>query len=132
MLNKIILMGRLTRDPELRHTLQDVPVCTITLAVERDRAPHGEQREVDFIDVVAWRSTAEFVDKYFHKGQLVACEGRLQGRRWKDKFEQNRVTLEVIADSVYFAERANDAPRSDTVPQAPGFQQLDDDDDTPF
>ena len=112
MLNRVVLMGRLTRDPELRYTPQNVPVCTITLAVERSYTPQGAQRETDFIDVVAWRQTAEFVSKYFRKGLLVAVEGRLQSRKWKDKFEQNRVSFEVVADNVYFAERANDAQRS--------------------
>ena len=84
------------------------------MACERDYAAPGAQREADFIDVVAWRSTAEFVAKWFHRGQLVAAEGRLQGRKWKDKFEQNRVSFEVIADSVYFAERAGDSPRTET------------------
>ena len=111
MLNRVVLMGRLTRDPELRYTPQNVPVCTITLAVERAFVRQGEQRETDFIDVVAWRQTAEFVSKYFRKGLLVAVEGRLQSRKWKDKFEQNRVSFEVVADNVYFAERANDAQR---------------------
>lgn len=155
MLNKVVLMGRLTRDPELRYTPQNVPVCTITLAVDRDFTRAGEQRETDFIDVVAWRSTAEFVAKWFRKGLLVACEGRLQSRKWKDKFEQNRVSFEVIADSVYFAERAGDANRSGdmmsqppryqapqaaapsrsqdySMPPASDFAELDDDDDVPF
>lgn len=110
MLNKIILMGRLTREPELRYTPQNVPVCTITLAVDRDFTRAGEQRETDFIDVVAWRNTAEFVSKWFRKGLLVAVDGRLQGRKWKDKHEQNRVTLEIVADSVYFAERTDSQP----------------------
>ena len=112
MLNRVVLMGRLTRDPELRYTPQNVPVCTITLAVERAFVSQGEQRETDFIDVVAWRQTAEFVSKYFRKGLLVAVEGRLQSRKWKDKFEQNRISFEVVADNVYFAERANDSQRS--------------------
>lgn len=112
MLNRVVLMGRLTRDPELRYTPQNVPVCTITLAVERAFVRQGEQRETDFIDVVAWRQTAEFVSKYFRKGLLVAVEGRLQSRKWKDKFEQNRISFEVVADNVYFAERANDSQRS--------------------
>ena len=111
MLNRVVLMGRLTRDPELRSTPQNVPVCTITLAVERAFVRQGEQRETDFIDVVAWRQTAEFVSKYFHKGLLVAVEGKLQSRKWKDKFDQNRVSFEVVADNVYFAERANSAQR---------------------
>lgn len=109
MLNRVILMGRLNADPELKYTPQNVAVCTITLAVERDYARQGEQRETDFIDVVAWRNTAEFVSKYFRKGLLVAVEGRLQSRKWKDKYEQNRVSFEVIADNVYFAERAEPA-----------------------
>ncbi len=104
MLNRIVLMGRLTRDPELKTTPQGVSVCTVTLAVERAFVRQGEQRETDFIDVVAWRQTAEFVSKYFRKGLLVAVEGRLQSRKWKDKFEQNRVSFEVVADNVYFAE----------------------------
>lgn len=112
MLNRVVLMGRLTRDPELRYTPQNVPVCTITLAVERAFVRQGEQRETDFIDVVAWRQTAEFVSKYFRKGLLVAVEGRLQSRKWKDKFEQNRISFEVVADNVYFAERAGDSQRS--------------------
>ena len=123
MLNRVVLMGRLTRDPELRYTPQNVPVCTITLAVERAFVRQGEQRETDFIDVVAWRQTAEFVSKYFRKGLLVAVEGRLQSRKWKDKYEQNRVSFEVVADNVYFAERANDSPRSgDSGPSSYGGQ----------
>lgn len=122
MLNRVVLMGRLTRDPELRYTPQNVPVCTITLAVERAFVRQGEQRETDFIDVVAWRQTAEFVSKYFRKGLLVAVEGRLQSRKWKDKYEQNRVSFEVVADNVYFAERANDAQRSGDSGQPYGGQ----------
>ena len=120
MLNRVVLMGRLTRDPELRYTPQNVPVCTITLAVERAFVRQGEQRETDFIDVVAWRQTAEFVSKYFRKGLLVAVEGRLQSRKWKDKYEQNRVSFEVVADNVYFAERANDSLRAGDSGQSYG------------
>lgn len=123
MLNKIVLMGRLTRDPELRYTPQNVPVCTITLAVDRDFVRPGEQRETDFIDVVAWRNTAEFVSKWFKKGLLVACEGRLQSRKWKDKFEQNRVTFEVVADNVYFAERSGEAGSRSETGAAPSYYQ---------
>lgn len=140
MLNRIILMGRLTHDPELKYTPQNVAVCTVTLAVERAFARQGEQRETDFIDVVCWRNTAEFVSKYFRKGLLVAVEGRLQSRKWKDKFEQNRVSFEVVADNVYFAERAekpesgydrvmNEADRYG-VPTIPDYGEYDD--DTPF
>ena len=104
MLNRVIVMGRMVRDPELRYTPTNTPVCSFTLAVERSYAPQGQERETDFIDIVAWRHTAEFVSKYFRKGQLVAAEGKLQGRKWKDKFEQNRVSFEIIADEVFFAE----------------------------
>lgn len=122
MLNRVIIMGRLTHAPELKYTPSNVAVCTITLAVERSYAPQGQQREADFIDVVCWRHTAEFVTHYFRKGQLVAVEGRLQARKWKDKFDQNRVSHEVVADSVFFAERAQ---QSAPQPQAQsGFDQI--------
>lgn len=131
MLNKAIIMGRMVRDPELRYTPTNTPVCSFTLAVERSYAPQGQERETDFIDIVAWRHTAEFVSKYFRKGQLVAVEGKLQGRKWKDKFEQNRVSFEIIADEVFFAES-----RRDSVEQAReevwSQVQPDDDDDVPF
>lgn len=106
MLNKICLMGRLTREPELKHTQGGVAVCTITLAVERDFVGQDGRREADFIDVVCWRGTAELVARWFRKGLLVAAEGRLQSRKWADQYGQNRTNWEVVADSVYFAERA--------------------------
>lgn len=130
MLNKAIVMGRMVRDPELRYTPTNTPVCSFTLAVERSYAPQGQERETDFIDVVAWRHTAEFVSKYFRKGQLVAAEGKLQGRKWKDKFEQNRVSFEIIADEVFFAES-----RRESVEQAREevwSQVQPTDDDVPF
>ena len=131
MLNKAIVMGRMVRDPELRYTPTNTPVCSFTLAVERSYAPQGQERETDFIDIVAWRHTAEFVSKYFRKGQLVAAEGKLQGRKWKDKFEQNRVSFEIIADEVFFAESRREVveqAREDVWSQV----QPDDDDDVPF
>lgn len=102
MLNRITLMGRLTRDPELRYTQSEIPVARFSLAVERNYANDGK-RETDFFDVVAWRGTGEFVSKYFTKGQLVCVEGRLQRRLWKDKDGNNRYAFEVIAESAYFA-----------------------------
>ena len=102
MLNKIILMGRLTKDPELRHTKNETPVAGFSLAVERNYAKDGE-KEVDFIDIVTWQSRAEFVSKYFTKGQLVCVEGRLQRRSWTDNDNKTRYTFEVIAESVHFA-----------------------------
>lgn len=108
MLNIAILMGRLTADPELRHTPNNIPVTTFTLAVERSYAKSGEQRQADFIDIVAWRHTAEFVSRYFRKGQLVAVEGSIQTRTYTDKEGKKRKAFEIIADQVYFAEGKKD------------------------
>ena len=98
MLNKIVLMGRLTRDPELRKTQSDTPVCSFSLAVDRDYKRDGE-KETDFIDVVAWRSTAEFVSRYFAKGRMAVVEGRLQIRDWTDKEGGKRRSAEDGAPS---------------------------------
>ncbi|MDR0293390.1 MAG: single-stranded DNA-binding protein [Oscillospiraceae bacterium] len=111
MLNKIILMGRLTREPELRTTQSGISVTSFTLAVDRD-FQRGEERQTDFIDIVAWRGTADFVHKYFRKGQLVAVAGRLQSRKWEDKEGNKRVSFEVVADEVHFAERKQDSPQA--------------------
>jgi single-strand DNA-binding protein len=108
MLNKTILMGRLVREPELRTTQGGVSVSTFTLAVERD-FQRGDERQTDFIDIVAWRGTADFVHKYFRKGQLVAVTGRLQSRKWEDKDGNKRVSFEVVAEEVHFAERKQDS-----------------------
>ena len=118
-MNKVILMGRLTHAPELKYTQSGTPVCTISLAVERSYAGPDGKREADFIDVVCWRHTAEFVSRYFRKGLLVAVEGRLSMRRWTDKQGNSRVAHEVVADSVYFAERAQQGAQ----PQS-GFDQI--------
>lgn len=105
MLNKVILMGRLTRDPELRHTQSDIPVASFTLAVDRGFSRRDDsQQNVDFINIVAWRGTAEFVSKWFTKGQLVAVSGRLQVRSYKDRDGNNRTACEVVADECFFAE----------------------------
>ena len=98
MLNKIILMGRLTRDPELRRTGSGTAVTSFALAVDRDFKGQGGEKETDFIDVVAWRNTAEFVSKYFTKGRMAVVEGRLQIRDWKDKEGNNRRSAEVVAE----------------------------------
>ena len=103
MLNRIILMGRLTKDPELRQTKNDTPVAGFSLAVERNYIKKGETREVDFFDIVAWKGQAEFVSKYFTKGQLVCVEGRLQRRSWTDNDNKTRYAYEVIAESIHFA-----------------------------
>ena len=101
MLNKAILMGRLTADPELRHTQSNIPVTSFTLAVDRS---FGKEKQTDFLDIVAWRNTAEFVSKWFSKGMLVAVSGRMQTRTWEDKQGNKRKTTEVVADEVFFAE----------------------------
>ena len=105
MLNHIVLMGRLTRDPELRYTQSQIPVASFTLAVDRDFGGRdGAERQTDFIDIVAWRSTAEFVSKYFTKGSMAAVSGRLQIRDWTDRDGNKRRSAEVVADNVYFGE----------------------------
>ena len=109
MLNRIILMGRLTRDPELRHTQSGTAVASFTLAVDRDfRSREGGERATDFIDIVAWRSTAEFVSKYLAKGRMAVVEGRLQMRDWTDRDGNKRRSAEVVADNVYFGDSKRD------------------------
>ena len=105
MLNHIVLMGRLTRDPELRYTGSNVPVASFTVAVDRDygRGENGE-KQTDFINVSAWRQTGEFVSKYFTKGSMIAVSGRLQIREYTDRDGNRRTAAEVVADNVYFGE----------------------------
>ena len=109
MLNKIFIMGRLTRDPELRRTQNGTAVTSFTLAVDRDFKSQSGEKETDFIDVVAWRTTAEFVAKYFSKGRMAVVEGRLQLRDWTDKDGNKRRSAEVVADNVYFGDSKRDA-----------------------
>ena len=105
MLNHIVIMGRLTRDPELRRTGSGIAVASFTIAVDRDFSPKdGGEKETDFIDCVAWRQTGEFVSKYFTKGRMIVVSGRLQIRSWTDKEGNKRRTAEVVADNVYFGE----------------------------
>ena len=110
MLNHIVLMGRLTRDPELRRTGSGVPVATFSIAVDRDfgNRETGE-KETDFIDIVAWRQTGEFVSKYFTKGRMAVVSGRLQIRAWTDKDGNKRRSAEVVADNVYFGDSKRDS-----------------------
>lgn len=103
MLNKAILMGRLTRDPELRYTQSNTPVVSFTIAVDRNYG-RGQERQTDFIDIVAWRRTAEFVSQWFTKGMLIVVVGSIQSRRWQDKDGNNRTSIEVVADEVQFGE----------------------------
>ena len=140
MLNKIILMGRLTRDPELRHTQTGTAVASFSLAVDRDFKDKATgDRTTDFIDVVAWRQTGEFVSRYFTKGRMAVVEGRLQIRDWTDKDGGKRRSAEVIADGIYFAGAKATQPSEGnadegTLPPPPAgeLQDLEDDGELPF
>lgn len=143
MLNKIILMGRLTRDPELRRTGSGTAVASLTLAVDRDMKSKDGEKATDFIDIVAWRNTAEFVSKYFSKGRMAVVEGRLQIRDWKDKEGNNRRSAEVVAENVYFGDSAKKDGASNgnsfnaspvgAYPSGGDFQELGDEDgELPF
>jgi len=151
MLNRIDIMGRLVRDPELRHTQSQTPVASFTLAVDRDFGSRdGGERQTDFIDCVAWRQTAEFVSKYFTKGSMAVVSGRLQIRDWTDRDGGKRRSAEVVVDNIYFGESrrsrddsgstaytSNSYSYSDSGKSSSssygGFQELDGDDgDLPF
>ena len=122
MLNKIILMGRLTRDPELRRTGSGTAVTSFSLAVDRDFKSQSGEKETDFIDIVAWRNTAEFVSKYFTKGRMAVVEGRLQIRDWTDKDGGKRRSAEVVADNVYFGDSKRDGGDSSGYSAAPAYK----------
>lgn len=137
MLNHIVAMGRLTRDPELRRTGSGVAVTSFTIAVDRDFVDkQSGEKETDFLDCVAWRSTGEFVEKYFKKGSMAVVSGRLQIRPWTDKDGNKRRSAEIVVDNCYFGESKNSAQASQPsytgFAKAPApandFQQLDDDD----
>lgn len=115
MLNHIIIMGRLTRDPELRRTGSGIAVTSFTLAVDRDFKSNGSEKETDFIECVAWRNTGEYVGKYFTRGRMAVVSGRLQIRSWTDKDGNKRRTAEVIADNVYFGDSRSDSASSKTT-----------------
>ncbi len=153
MLNHITIMGRLTRDPELRYTQSQTPVASFTLAVERDFGSRdGGEKQTDFIDCVAWRQTAEFVSKYFTKGSMAVVSGRLQIRDWTDRDGGKRRSAEVVVDNMYFGEsRRRDGDSGDSrsssyssygnsgsagkssAPAASAFSELDDGDgELPF
>lgn len=152
MLNRVILMGRLTADPELKQTPNGISVVSFSLAVDRNFAGKGAERQTDFINCVAWRQTAEFISRYFAKGRMMAVEGSLQVRNYVDKNENKRQAVEVVVDQAYFADSKNAAPSSSPAPSyqsaAPAyapvapiafnagsvedFQEIDDEDDLPF
>nr|DAF38578.1 MAG TPA: Single strand binding protein [Caudoviricetes sp.] len=137
MLNKIFLQGRLCKNPELRNTQNGTAVASFTLAVDRDfKDKDTGEKKADFINVVAWRSTAEFVSRYFTKGRMAVVEGRLQIRDYTDRNGNKRTAAEVVADNVYFGDSKRDADGGGyAAPQQPGdgFAELEDDDgDLPF
>ena len=152
MLNHITIMGRLTRDPELRYTQSQTPVASFTLAVDRDFGSRdGGEKQTDFIDCVAWRQTAEFVSKYFTKGSMAVVSGRLQIRDWTDRDGGKRRSAEVVVDNIYFGESRRrdssegssydsrssyssyEAPRSASPAPSSPFSDLDDGDgELPF
>lgn len=134
MLNRIILMGRLTRDPDLRHTGNGTAVAAFTLAVDHDyKSSDTGERGVDFIDIVAWRNTAEFVSKYFTKGRMAVVSGRLQIRNWIDKDGSKRRSAEVVADNIYFGDsRKSDGGQTPANAAADAFMDIDDESGLPF
>lgn len=129
MLNKIFFMGRMTRDPELRHTASGTAVASFTLAVDRDFKNQDGEKEADFINCVAWKGTAEMLSRYFTKGRMAIVEGRLQSRKYTDKEGNNRIAYEVVASCVYFADSKRDedsagrysGDRYSNPSQAPGY-----------
>lgn len=142
MLNKIFIMGRFVADPELRRTQSGTAVASFALAVDRDFKTQSGEKETDFIDVVAWKSNAEFVSKYFTKGRMAVVAGRLQMREWQDKEGNKRRSAEVVADHVYFADSKRDDNSGATfgggfapqyAAQDAGFVEISEDDgDLPF
>ena len=143
MLNKVVVMGRLTRDPEIKKVNNDVSVCSFSIACDRDIVnKQSNERETDFFDVTAWRSTADFVGKYFGKGRMIVVVGRLQKRSRTDKDGNNRSVVDIIAESVYFGDSKKDSDSSNSVSapasyapptQGNDFAQMEDDDsELPF
>lgn len=133
MLNKVIIMGRITRDPELKTTPSDIPVCSFTVAVDRRFQKSGEERQADFINVVAWRQTAEFVSRYFGKGRMINVVGSLQTRAYEDAEGKKRYITEVVAEEINFCGDKNHESehQSDNL-QNDGFIAVGPDDDFPF
>lgn len=134
MLNKVCLMGRMCSDPELKRTQNGTAVCSFTLAVARDFRPDNGDRQTDFIDVVAWTKTAEFISRYFSKGQAIVICGRLQTRNWEDKNGNKRKVTEVVADSTYFAggNRSDGQSGAHGATGEPEFVEIEDGSELPF
>lgn len=136
MLNKVFLQGRLVADPELRHTQQGTPVASYRLAVDRGyKSKDSNAQNTDFVNIVSWRNTAEFVSRYFTKGRMMLVEGRLQMRSYTDKDGNRRVAAEVVTDNVHFADSRKDGSNNEdgSLQESAGFEELaDDDGDLPF
>jgi len=138
--NKVILVGNLVSDPELKQTTNGIPVCSFSIAVNRRFSKAGDQNQVDFINIVCWRATAEFVAKYFQKGRAILVCGSLQTRSWTDNNNQKRYTTEVIAEEVSFVDKKGDASSPAAAAPAPfsaspkdvAFEEMSADDDLPF
>lgn len=139
MLNSVCLMGRLTADPELKSTQLGVSVCNFRIAVDRTYTPKGQEKQTDFINIVTWRSTAEFVSRYFRKGQLVAVQGSIQTGQYTDRDGNKRTTFDVVADNVFFAEKKAESGETkqgagyDHSPDIQGdFEEIIGDESLPF
>ena len=139
MLNSVCLMGRLTADPELKSTQSGVSVCNFRIAVDRTYTPKGQEKQTDFINIVTWRSTAEFVSQYFRKGQLVAVQGSIQTSQYTDRDGNKRTTFDVVADNVFFAEKKAESGETkqgagyDHSPDIQGdFEEIISPDELPF
>ena len=139
MLNSVCLMGRLTADPELKSTQSGVSVCSFRIAVDRTYTPKGQEKQTDFINIITWRSTAEFVSRYFRKGQLVAVQGSIQTGQYTDRDGNKRTTFDVVADNVFFAEKKAESGETkqgagyDHSPDIQGdFEEIVGNDELPF
>lgn len=149
MLNVVCLMGRLAADPELRHTQTQIPVTSFRIAVDRTFQPKGQEKQTDWIDIVAWRNTAEFITRYFRKGSMIAVQGSLQTRSYTDKEGNKRTAVEVVADNVFFGEskrdsapagnrfdsqvpQFNEAPPAFSTAGSGDFEEIVGDDELPF
>ena len=139
MLNSVCLMGRLVADPELRQTPSGVSVCSFRIAVDRTYQPKGQEKQTDFINIVTWRSTAEFVSRYFRKGQLVAVQGSIQTSQYTDRDGNKRTAFDVVADNVFFAEKKAESGETkqgagyDHSPDIQGdFEEIVGNDELPF
>lgn len=139
MLNSVCLMGRLTADPELKSTQSGVSVCSFRIAVDRTYQPKGQEKQTDFINIVTWRSTAEFVSRYFRKGQLVAVQGSIQTSQYTDRDGNKRTAFDVVADNVFFAEKKAESGETkqgagyDHSPDIQGdFEEIVGNDELPF